>query len=700
MHILIGMLIGLIFWAALFALMCMVGLVLFPIALVGATAVAVTAYCQQAGATLLPDTSYGPSPVARPDGADGREPAYRHYLVAQVWADCRSILAGSSPLIRGKLAAGTGWATRTFVGTGERAWLLLPLWLGVTLGIVSSVAPVAVLVVLIAAAYLVTVAVGLSAWIVCVGVLRVFDQVLMLARRILQACPYAGCYKRFTLPVYACSTCGAKHAKLRPDLAGAFWHVCQCGTRLPTTILLGRYRLQAHCPACARRLPGRIGRVRIEPVPLVGGPDAGKTTFMALAVDALHDAANAAGGSVLFADTGDENTFRRLRRELAVGKVSKTLTELPKGVTLDVTLPKGGNRILYLFDPSGEHHTEASKVEALGYLAQGEALILVIDPFALPAVQDHLLESESNQLRAKGVIMSREDPADTFSRLRNELAARADGGGLRRVSVVLTKADLLRTTTSGRGVADDLPGWLGLMGLGSLVRELKNQRVEARYFLSGLPPDSAGITRLFGWLTGLRLTETAGSGATSEFQTGELRRPWQAQARPEGRPPLSYLITRRGLAAVTVLLSVSMIILLSLTIISAGMPQEPQYAPVEPVQMALVSVPAPKEYAGRWSGKLRSDGETVTLTLRANKSTGTVRFTNLKCTASVSVQRDNLAPDRLQLFAEAAANANAGCPNALWFTLAKISKRKIDARIFDNPSSAVPLAAAVLTLRD
>ncbi|HEX8006262.1 MAG TPA: hypothetical protein VF482_07525, partial [Trebonia sp.] len=619
--------------------------------------------------------------------------------VAQVWADCRSILGNAVPLIRGRLASGMGWATRTFVGTGERAWLMLPLWLGVTAGILASIPPVAVIIFLIISVYVITVVLGLTAWIVCVGVLRAFDQVLMLARRILQACPYPRCYKRFSLPVYACSTCGAKHSRLRPDLAGAFWHVCQCGTRLPTTILLGRYRLQAHCPACARRLPGRIGRVRIEPLPLVGGPDAGKTTFMALAVDALHDAAHAAGGSVLFADTADENTFRQLRRELAAGKVSKTITDLPKGVTLDVTVPKGGNRILYLFDPSGEHHTVASKVEELGYLAHGEALVLVIDPFALPAVQDHLLESESNQLKAKGVILSREDPADTFTRLRNELAARSDGGGLRRVSVIVTKADLLRTTTSGRGVADDLPGWLGIMGLGNLVRELKNQGVETQYFLSGLPPDSAGITRLFGWLTGLRLTGATPT-TTSEFKTGEARKAWQGRPRPEGRPPLSYLISRRGIAAVTVLLSASMLIMLSLAIISTWLPQEEPHEAVRPVQMAAVTITTPKTYAGRWRGVLNNGaGTQMVLTLRTKSSKGTLRFPGTPCSMSVSVQRNSLAPDDLQLFASVTKGAVGDCPNAALISLTKISKREVNAGFYESSTDSVPLVTASLTLQ-
>jgi hypothetical protein len=226
--------------------------------------------------------------------------------------------------------------------------------------------------------------------------------------------------------------------------------------RLPTTVPLGRYRLQAYCPGCERPLPQRIGRARVEPLPFVGGPDAGKTAFMVLAINALSGAVAAAGGRARFTVRGDEIAFRRLVAELREGRVAKTGTALPTATMLDVSLPapaiRGGDRILYLFDPSGEHYTGASRVEAMSYLAHGEAMLLIIDPFALPAVQDALTPDERRDLEARGVVFSPEDPADTFQRVRNELAARADGGRQERVAVVVTKADLLRRT----GVA---PGW-------------------------------------------------------------------------------------------------------------------------------------------------------------------------------------------------------------------------------------------------
>ncbi|MBO3747571.1 hypothetical protein J5X84_15955 [Streptosporangiaceae bacterium NEAU-GS5] len=539
-------------------------LVLFPLVLLGSTLFAVGLYSRQVWRILLPDAAGGPAPVATPASGSGRDPAYPHYLSGQVWKDWQVVVNTTVPEINERAARTLRKVTSTLVG-GEQGWFLFPLWIGICGAIVTAALPVFALFVLIMALYALTVAAGMLVWLVCVAVLRGVEQVFMLARRILQTCPYPGCYARFTLPVYACSHCGNKHADLTPNKNGATRHVCQCGTRLPTTIMLGRYRLQAYCPNCDRQLPTRVGRVRIEPLPFAGGPDAGKTTLMALAVDAIHGAVSASGGRTLFFDKSDELAFQQLRRELSSGKISKTLPDLPKAVMLDVAMPgkTGGNRILYLFDPSGEHYTGASKVEEMRYLAHGEALILVVDPFALPDVQDNLLETEKVALQAKGLTLSREDPADTFTRLRNELAGRADGGRQRRVAVVLTKADLLRATTSGRGV-ENLPQWLTLMGLGNLVRELGQQGAEVRYLASGLPPQGPQIAELLAWLAGLRMNghaAVAGPAAT-EPAAGDARRPWDAKPRPAGRPPLSYLLFRRTLAGATIVMSTVMIVLL------------------------------------------------------------------------------------------------------------------------------------------
>lgn len=676
-------------WVVAVMLGAFVAIVLYPLVLLGSTLVAVGIYLMRARAILVPDSAAGLSPVPPPGTGTGRDPAFPHYLSSQVWKDWRAILRTTAPAIGNKADRALRSVSSALV-SGEQAWFLFPIWLGVCGGIVSAIVPVAVIGVLIMGVYAVTVALGMLAWLACVGVLRAVEQVFMLVKRILQTCPYPGCYARFTLPVYACSTCGRKHARLRPDLNGAVRHVCECGTRLPTIVPLGRYRLQAYCPHCDRLLPTRVGRVRIEPLPFVGGPDAGKTTFMAIGVDAIHGAVTAAGGRALFADKSDEQAFRQLRRELSSGRISKTLPNLPKAVMLDVELPgkPGGNRILYLFDPSGEHYTGASKVEEMRYLAHGEALILVIDPFALPDVQDHLLESERQTLDTKGVVLSREDPADTFTRLRNELATRADGGKQRRVAVVLTKADLLRATTSGHGV-EDLPGWLTLMGLGNLVRELNHQGAEVRYLASGLPPQGTQIAELLGWLSGLRLNGRLAEGRnTGELTAGDARRPWETKPRPLGSLPLSYLIFRRALAGATVTASAAMLVLLSLLLLNLWLPADGSAVPEAAAAPQLVAAPIGKSLAGTWKGTVHQNGAkdyhvTLTLTKGATlgERAGKVAYPDLKCSGTVTLEpahSTGVTVVREQI----TDDPQHRCVPTGWITLKKTPSGKVDYRWF------------------
>ncbi|MFC4591169.1 TRAFAC clade GTPase domain-containing protein [Sphaerisporangium corydalis] len=479
--------------------------VLCAITLVAATLIGVGHYFARAGRVLLPTTVGGASP-STPGTAEGnRDPAYRHYLFNQASQDWWRILRSVIPAIGQNAKATVSTVTRWLM-SNVQGFFLLPVWLAVVAGLALATIPLAVAGAALTSAYALVVLAGMLVWLLLLALLLSVEQVFMRARRILQTCPHPQCYARIDLPEYACPACGERHRHLTPNLDGAFRHVCRCGTRLPTAIVLGRFRLQAYCPECGRALPHRIGRARIEPLPFVGGPDAGKTTFMVLAINALHGVVKAAKGRAGFVVQGDEMAFARFRQELRLGKVSKTTTSAPSATMVDITLPgsrtRSGNRILYLFDPSGEGFTGSTQVEAMSYLAHGEAMLIVVDPFALPLVQQNLSAAERQTLDRAGVVLSPEDPSDTFQRVRNELAARADGGRQKRVAVVVTKADLLRRTSVGRD-AERLPGWFDQVGLGNMIRDLAKTAGEVRYLASGLPADEAAIGRLLAWLTDL-----------------------------------------------------------------------------------------------------------------------------------------------------------------------------------------------------
>ncbi|MFC6085463.1 TRAFAC clade GTPase domain-containing protein [Sphaerisporangium aureirubrum] len=552
-----------VFWGACMFFGFLYGFPVVGVVTVVATTLAGVGYYFARSALMLgPGRDEGESGVAPAESATGRDPVYRHYLFRQLALDAWRVPRAVLPE-----AGRAGWraivrVTRWLEG-GVQGFFLLPIWLGVVAGVVVAAVPLGVAAVAVGAAHLVVFAVGGAAWLVAVVLLRGTESVVMLVRRILQTCPHPRCYAGIALPEYACPTCGERHRSLRPNLDGALRHVCRCGTRLPTAIVLGRFRLRAYCPQCHRALPHRIGRARIEPLPFVGGPDAGKTTFMILAINALHAAVKAAGGRAGFVVEGDQQAFTRLGEELRLGRVSKTTSAAPSATMVDITLPRttaqGGDRILYLFDPSGEGFTGATKVEAMSYLAHGEAMLIVVDPFALPLVQHGLTADERRVLEKAGVVLSPEDPSDTFQRVRNELAARADGGRQKRVAVVVSKADLLRKTAIGQD-ADRLPEWFDGVGLGNMVRDLARSAAEVRYLASGFPPDFPGIATMLAWLTRLPLNGDASAltavGA-DELALTDLRGPWTPSTRRTGLVPLSHLLFRWSLLATSAALTVA-----------------------------------------------------------------------------------------------------------------------------------------------
>jgi hypothetical protein len=349
-----------------------------------------------------------------------------------------------------------------------------------------SAAPLAVAGVVFGALTVAVAGVGLAAWTASVVVLGSVERVWMAYRRILIACPHAGCYRRFALPVYACPRCDRRHGRLVPGRSGAFRHVCRCGARLPTTILLGRFRLGAYCPHCERRLPDRIGRARVEPLPIVGGPAAGKTTLMVLAVRAIRTERRAE-----FVEARDAHAYAGAVVELDQGgRLAKTGPEPPAATMLDLS-----QQILYLFDPAGELHTGGARVERLRYLDHGESLVFVIDPFALPELRSALSREERNLVGAT----SEEDPSDTLQRLLADLRSRDDQGRQRRIAVVVTKADLLRRTAIGRDLDADVRGWLEGVGVGNTIRTLEHAAGQVRYFASGLDTEPGALAELFGW---------------------------------------------------------------------------------------------------------------------------------------------------------------------------------------------------------
>ncbi|WP_026414949.1 TRAFAC clade GTPase domain-containing protein [Actinomadura oligospora] len=543
--VVIGLLI-LVWLAVMYAGFVLVFPLLFPAVVAAAGLAAFGLYYLHAVRALTPRERGGPSPVAEP------AVSYRTYLLGQAWRDWWTITRTVVPRVYGTASRAITRLTRLQF-RGLWGFFTFPFWLALCAGIAVAAVPAAVFGLALTVLYGLVAAVGLAAWSVCVLALAAVERGFMVYGRILQTCPHPFCYERIALPVYACPGCGARHPRLTPSAAGAFRHVCKCGTRLPTTVPLGRFRLAAYCPHCEGRLPERIGRVRIEPLPFVGGPAAGKTTFMVLGIRALHTRARAAHGRLAFVERRHAEAYAAMVQVFnSGGRPAKTGPELPLATMLDIELPGRVRRILYLFDPAGEHYTGATEVESLRYLDHGEALLFVVDPFALPYVRHSLGESELHLIE-ESAGTSEEDPADTLQRVLNELRTRPDRGRQKRIGVIVTKLDLLVKTEVGRDVTEaGLRDWLAGVGLGNSVRSLEQVAAEVRFFGSGLSTAPGEVADLLLWASGLAsatppapVTAAPSPDVIDEVPgTSPMRAPWPVRGRDPALVPLGYQVGR------------------------------------------------------------------------------------------------------------------------------------------------------------
>jgi hypothetical protein len=204
-------------------------------------------------------------------------------------------------------------------------------------------------------------------------------------------------------------------------------------------------------------------------------------------------------------------------------------------------------------------------VERLRELDHGEALLFVIDPFALPELR-LALSTDERRLVEDATATSDEDPSDTLQRLLAELRSRDDQGRQRRIAVVVTKADLLRQTGVGGGLDGDARGWLEGLGLGNTIRTLERTAGAVRYFASGLDSPPAALAELFGWAAGLPLGGQADPAFDDRPTAEEMREPWPVSGRPAEQIPYGYQAGRGALLAALTLLGPVIMVLLGLSV--------------------------------------------------------------------------------------------------------------------------------------
>ncbi len=450
------------------------------------------------------------------DSPTGPEPAFRQYFFRKAYHDYAAIVRDSS---HSNQALAMWIITRTNALFTDMGWAAVLTWpLGVLLyGLVAAGSVVAaVLYVAFGATHLVLVIVLSLLALVTATLFRVLEYASMVWRRIFLVCPNAGCYRKIGLPIYVCTGCGAEHKRLLPGPYGTFRRRCRCGQKLPTLFLFGRSRLPAFCPheQCRRPLSAAIGTARNLHVPVVGGPAAGKTSFLMANMVELHACAASAGLALTFPESQHERLFEDSRRAFADGRVlTKTAEYSPDAFLVNLADARRNRALLYVYDAAGEAYQQRDVLRSHDYYAYSHAILFLVDPFSLPRVQTDY-QSTLGAV-ADAVRPSAERPQDVYGRMIDTLRRSKKGArslGAQPIAVVVTKTDAFDLTETFQALAaaparetidrlDDDPEsravrrWLLDHGEGNLVRSLEQDFKNVRFFhcsALGRMPDKSG----------------------------------------------------------------------------------------------------------------------------------------------------------------------------------------------------------------
>jgi Double-GTPase 2 len=486
-----------------------------------------------------------------------RDPAYSAYLVRQVFLDARDAVQGAWADVTDTAGEASARAFRVLIKDRKGSSLILVL-VALGLGALLAAGLVAADLAIAATVFAGTLVAAGAVIGVLLLVLGGTERLLILARGIQVSCPHDGGCRRFGLPTYACARadCDERHGRLSPNRYGVLRHVCRCGTRLPTATVLGRYRLVAYCPFCERPLPGRIGTIPIDHIALIGDSAFGKSTLMHMLLGSLRDRTIANRGAFEFVNHWDQDNLNAGLAKLRSGdRLSPTLNRLPHAVMVDVRGAADPGRILYLFDPAGEVYRKQGNLQSQQYLPRAEYLLILIDPFALREVRSRLSPSELERVTSldpSAAVENRRDPVKLIDDLAATTLHPGRPGRTRRIAVVITKVDALRTTTVGERLGrspDDRRAWLESLGLSPTLEVLNGFGAEVKFFASGLDGISGsgqkepGQDEILEWCaTPESATARRLSPVFSRLVGSNTRKPWPPGTKR--KIPLSYQVGR------------------------------------------------------------------------------------------------------------------------------------------------------------
>lgn len=269
-------------------------------------------------------------------------------------------------------------------------------------------------------------------------------------KKISSGCP--ACQTRFDLPIYVCPSCGVEHTRLIPSKYGILKRECECGSKIPTTFLNGRQKLEAICPnpECHAPLTGEAN-VQVW-LPVLGGPSSGKTCLITMAISEIEKKIAVQNNLKFIYKTNTvdnrDDLYETNMNAIAQGynppKTDATADNMRLKYyqfNLDAPKSKVGN-LISLCDMPGEVFRSDTDLAQIG-LTNCDGFILVVDPLSIQEYRDELSKDDSFDAYAYGASDMPMDEVTTMllSTLDNML--HKNGARVKKIcAVVFTKLDI------------------------------------------------------------------------------------------------------------------------------------------------------------------------------------------------------------------------------------------------------------------
>jgi len=433
------------------------------------------------------------------DQPTGDQPAYKQYFFRKAFIDLKTIITENLRINKTSILVLYNKIKQHLFVEDNKRYITRPIGYAIICAI-----PVAAIIggaafIGVTAIHTLIVALSAGTIIVTAMVFRGVESINMARWQIFFACP--SCYKKFSLPTYSCTNCGAKHTMLVPGQYGIFKRKCQCGNLLPTLFFNGKNTLPSECPHCHNTLSQDIGVAINVHYPIVGGGSSGKSTFLVASMLELEKQSKQGGFTLSLSEKSDLKAIEKARDSFSKGIIlDKTTTYKPRAFL--AKLQKDGSKkqppyLIYMYDAAGEIFEDGERLHQHVYFEYINGIFFLIDPFSIPVVHQ---EFEQELVKAgERIKTSREQPKDVFDRMVNHLKQHKEVKKQKDrytipIAVVVTKTDAFGLESKITQVpeqkgkspeevsSEKIRSWLINNGEGNLVRSIENMFASVQYF--------------------------------------------------------------------------------------------------------------------------------------------------------------------------------------------------------------------------